>query len=249
MATYGYTRVSTAEQATGLSLDEQQRRIEGIALMRRASLDRLFVEEGITGSRSLETRPLGRDLCAALRPGDTLIVAKLDRAFRNAADALSRAEAWRRQGIGLIVADMGGDPVTDNGVAKMFFGMLALVAEFERDRILERTNEGRRAKAIRGGHIGGSPPFGFRVQGSGKTAQLVQIAEEQKAIKTIAALAGRSSLREIAKAVHERHNIKISHEAVRRILTERSAKRWPRSSRSTLTARLRARASPSRMRR
>jgi len=223
LATYGYTRVSTAEQAAGLSLDEQQRRIAGVALMRGLPLDRMFVEGGFTGSRSLDTRPVGRAVCAVLGPGDTLIVAKLDRAFRNAADALSKADAWRRQGINLIVADMGADPVTGNGVAKMFFGMLALVAEFERDRILERTNEGRRAKAARGGHVGGTAPFGFRIAGAGRQARLVGIPEQQLAIRTALALRGKASLRAIARVLEERHGIRVSHEAVRRLLSQDTA--------------------------
>lgn len=218
MATYGYTRVSTVEQAAGLSLDEQERRIRGVALMRGSPLDRLFVEGGVTGSRSLEMRPAGRQLCGTLKAGDALIVAKLDRAFRNAADALSKAESWRRGGINLIVADMGSDPVTGNGTAKMFFGMLALVAEFERDRILERTNEGRRAKRVAGGHTGGSAPFGYRVEGTGKGARIVEVNEQQLALRTIEAGRGRVSLRKISEEVRKRHGIRISHEAVRRLL-------------------------------
>ena len=125
--------------------------------------------------------------------GDTLIVAKLDRAFRNAADALVKSDTWKRAGINLIVADMGPHPVTDNGVAKLFFGMLALVAEFERERILERTRDGRRTKASRGGHTGGSAPFGYRVLGQGKEARLVEMPEQQAAIRTILELRGKEA--------------------------------------------------------
>jgi DNA invertase Pin-like site-specific DNA recombinase len=220
LAIYGYLRVSTVEQVAGLSLEEQRRRIHGVAMSRGAAIDQMFVEGGVTGSRPLESRPLGRELCAMLQPGDTVIVAKLDRAFRNAADALSKAEAWRRQGIKLIVADMGSEPVTDNGVAKMFFGMLALVAEFERDRLLERTNEGRRAKKAVGGHIGGSAPFGYRVVGSGRDARLVEVPEFQAAIRTIQSLRGRASLRQIVQRVRAAHRVRISHEGVRRILSK-----------------------------
>lgn len=73
-------------------------------------------------------------------------MAKLDRAFRNAADALATAEQLNAQKIDLIVADMGSEPVIQNGVSRMFFGMLALVAEFERERIRERLADGRGAK-------------------------------------------------------------------------------------------------------
>ncbi len=218
MAVLGYIRVSTAEQALGGSLADQERKIQGVALMRGQTVDRIFSESGISGSVPLEKRPIGSELAAALRPGDTLILAKLDRAFRNAADALNRADAWREAAVDLIVADMGVDPVTRDGAAKMFFGMLALVAEFERGRILERTAEGRKAKARNGGHIGGTAPFGYRVQGRGKEARLIPDPKQQKALIAIRKLGGTMSLRGIAKEVRWRHGVEVSHEAVRRIL-------------------------------
>lgn len=218
MAAYGYIRVSTADQKDGTSLEEQSRKIRGTALLKGVEVAHVFEEPGVSGSIPLEHRPAGRELIAALQPGDLLIVSRLDRAFRSAADALTRADAWKRRGVRLIVADMGADPVTDNGVAKMFFGILALVAEFERERILERTLEGRYAKAAKGGHIGGSAPFGFRVEGVGKEARLVEVPKEQAALTTIRRLRGeRVSLRRIASAVEAEHDLRVSREAIRRV--------------------------------
>lgn len=223
MAVYGYVRVSTVEQAGGTSLNEQRRKILGVAMIAGVDVTRTYDEPGVSGSTPLEARPAGAELCQRLGSGDTLIVAKLDRAFRSAADALARADAWRDAGIHLIVADMGPEPVTHSGTAKLFFGMLALVAEFERARILERTADGRRAKAARGGHVGGMAPFGFRVEGSAKDARLIAVPEQQAAIETIHGLRGRASLRRIAGAVEEAHGIQLSHEAVRRVLATRPA--------------------------
>lgn len=217
MSTYGYIRVSTAEQVKGTSLDEQKRKIAGVALMRGDVVTRIFEEPGISGSISLEARPAGSELAAVLRSGDVLIVAKLDRAFRNAADALTRADAWKKMGVSLIVADMGVEPVTENGVSKMFFGILALMAEFERERVLERTADGRKAKRAQGGHTGGSAPFGFTVEGSGKEAKLIEDAGEQFAIGIIRAMRARKfSLRHITSHLNER-GFTLSREAVRRI--------------------------------
>jgi len=218
MAVYAYTRVSTAEQASGTSLDEQRRRVEGVALMRGESLDHVYIESGISGSLPLDGRPAGRELCERLARGDVLIVAKLDRAFRSAADALARADKWRAGGVHLVLADMGSDPVTGNGVSKMFFGVLALVAEFERERLLERTRDGKRSKANRGGHIGGSPPFGYAVAGEGKESRLIQVAEQQAAIQTIKKHQSSMSLRALSHLVAERHGVGVSHEAIRRLL-------------------------------
>ncbi len=218
MAVFGYVRVSTVEQANGTSLEEQRRRISGVALTRGWAIESVYEEVGVSGAVPLEIRSAGRALLAQLRREDTLIVAKLDRAFRSAADALSKAESWRDAGVQLVVADMGPDPVTDTGAAKLFFGMLALVAEFERERILERTSDGRRAKAARGGHVGGTPPFGHRVQGVGVDARLVPVPEQQAALATIRRLHGRVGLRRIATEVERVHGVRISHEGVRRVL-------------------------------
>ena len=217
MATYGYIRVSTIEQADGSSLDEQDRKVRGVALIRGVEVDRVFTDPGISGSVSLDKRPAGKELLATLRKGDTLIVAKLDRAFRNATDALTRADEFKTKGVKLILADIGTDPVTENGTGRMFFGMLALMAEFERDRILERTNDGRQAKKRAGGFIGGTAPFGYTVDGQGKGAVLIPVPEQAKALADIHQMreAG-SSLRAIAKHITEFHGFPISHEAVRR---------------------------------
>jgi DNA invertase Pin-like site-specific DNA recombinase len=210
-------RVSTQEQAAGTSLADQCRRIEGAALMRGETLATVFSEEGVSGSTELAKRPEGAKLCHQLTAGDVLIVAKLDRIFRNAADALSASEAWREAGVQLVVCDMGSEPVTGHGAGRMFFGLLALVAEFERERMLERTRDGRRSKAAKGGHIGGSAPFGYRVEGIGRDARLVPVPEHLEALQTVRAADGRLSLRALQRLVRERHGIQISHEAIRRI--------------------------------
>lgn len=224
MAIYGYARVSTADQVRGSSLEDQERQIEAVVMYRGQQLDRMFREEGVSGSKPLEERPAGAELLNVLAPGDTLIVSKLDRAFRSAADALNKAETWKKKGVKLVIANMGFDPVTENGASKIFFGMLALVAEFERDQIIERTGNGRQAKKASGGHIGGSAPFGYQVVGQGRAARLEPVEEQQAAIKDMVDLhAEGHSLRAISKHVMAGYGIKVSHEAVRRIISQQGA--------------------------
>lgn len=221
MTTYAYTRVSTTEQVDGTSLDEQERKARGVAMIRGEEITEVFSDAGVSGSVPLEDRPAGKKLLDVLKKGDTLIVAKLDRIFRNATDALVRSDAFKDKGIKLILVDMGNDPVTENGTGRIFFGMLALVAEFERHRILERTDNGRQAKRAKGGHIGGTAPFGFKVVGLGKDAHLVPVEDQQFAIRDILALSAEGySLRRIAQHIHVGYGFHISHEAVRRIITQ-----------------------------
>ncbi len=90
-----------------------------------------FVEHGESGSVPLADRPEGQRLLTAAGKGDVIITAKLDRAFRSAADALAVLEEFKDQGIALHMIDLGGD-VTGNGISKMVFTILAAVAEGER---------------------------------------------------------------------------------------------------------------------
>jgi len=144
MAVYGYARVSTSRQAEeGESLDVQQRTVAGYALMHDLTVDRMFVERGISGSTPLGDRPQGTALLAVLKPGDVLITAKLDRMFRSALDALDVLAKLKGRNVSLHMIDLCGD-VTGNGISKLVFTILSAVAEAERDRIRERVAQVKR---------------------------------------------------------------------------------------------------------
>lgn len=201
MPTYGYSRVSTIEQATDRgSLDDQVRRITGAAMMRGDTVARVFSDPGVSGATPLGQRPGGAALLTALRSGDTVVAAKMDRIFRSAEDALVTAGRLQERGIRLVIADMGPDPVTENGAAKLFFTMLAAFAEFERNRIAERVMDGRRAKARAGGFVGGHVPYGYQLLGSGRNSRLQEEPGEQAVIARARTLATQgSSLRSISR--------------------------------------------------
>lgn len=190
-----YTRVSTTEQAADgtTSLDEQERKCRAVAQMRGAtSFDFVcYRDVGVSGAMPLSHRPKGQELVNAINRGDTIVAVKMDRMFRSASDALKMAEHFKSSGIDLILVDLGVEPVTANGAAKMFFGMLALFAEFERERIAERMEDGRRGKKARGGHLGGEPPLGFSKVGEGKLSTLVSNPDEQKIIARVVDLSRR----------------------------------------------------------
>lgn len=218
MATYGYKRVSTEGQEDGTSLGQQEQRIRGLAMMQDLG-EVTFFSDVCSGSVPLSQREGGKALLSVLKPGDTVIVLKLDRVFRNATDALTQADWFKAQGINLYLIDMGTEPVTNNGVARMFFGMLALMAEFERERIRERTSEGKAAKKDKGGHIGGSRPFGFDVVGRGREAKLVPREGEHEFIPLMVERSKTQSLRAISVWLAEQ-GITLSHVAVGRVIKD-----------------------------
>jgi DNA invertase Pin-like site-specific DNA recombinase len=165
---YGYARVSTLAQAEdGESLDVQQRRIEGYAHMQGLALERIFIERGVSGSKPLRDRPQGAALLRSLQSGDTVIVPELDRVFRSALDAQSELHWFHDNKIELHVIGLGLGNVLTNSHAKMIFGILAAVAEGERDRIRERIAEVKRDQRSRGRYLGGTVPFGVVVGADG----------------------------------------------------------------------------------
>jgi putative DNA-invertase from lambdoid prophage Rac len=195
MAVFGYVRVSTSEQATsGDSLDTQQAKIAGYAMMQGWAIERVFVEAGVSGSVPLAERPAGQQMLAAIGKGDVIVTPKLDRMFRSANDALGSLEEIKAQGVGLVMLDLGGD-VTSNGISKMVFTILAAVAEGERDRIRERIREVKRHLASQGVYGGGKPPFGHDVV----DGRLVENTEQQVQLRTMQTMRRKgATLRKIA---------------------------------------------------
>jgi DNA invertase Pin-like site-specific DNA recombinase len=195
MTVYGYCRVSTAEQANvGLSLDTQRQQITGYTMIKGWLVAEFFIEAGVSGSVPLADRPEGQRLLAALQSGDIIITAKLDRAFRSAADALGTLEQLKEDKIGLHMIDLGGD-VTGNSISKLVFTILSAVAENERDRIRERVRDAKRHRASQRLYNGGKRPFGYDIV----EGRLVPNAKEQAALKHARGMqANGDSLRSIA---------------------------------------------------
>src|SRR3977135_1430272 len=215
MAVCGYTRVSTDRQADeGESLGTQERVIEGYAMMLGLKVDKMFVERGVSGAKPIGQRPEGARLLAILKQGDVLITPKLDRMFRSALDALDVLGQIQKRGVSLHMIDLGGD-VTGNGISKVVFTILSAVAEAERDRIRERIRDVKADQRRRQRYLGGIVPFGWRI---GAEGDLVEIPEQQTAIKKARALRAKGlSLRAISAALAEQ-GIRLSHEGVKRIV-------------------------------
>ncbi|WGD55087.1 recombinase family protein [Bradyrhizobium sp. CB1650] len=215
---YGYCRVSTAEQADGrASLAAQEQQIRGYAMMKGWEVTEFFIEAGVSGSVPLADRPEGRRLLGAAGKGDIIVTAKLDRAFRSAADALAVLEEFKDQGIGLHMIDLGGD-VCGNGISKMVFTILAAVAEGERDRIRERIRDAKRHLASKGVFSGGKRTYGFDIVKDGDVRRIVPNLAEQAIIERMKAMRAKgATYREIGG------EFKMYGRSVQRIL-ERAAK-------------------------
>ncbi len=160
---YGYCRVSTNEQLLGTSIGLQKERIAAIANLHGYELVTIFEDGGVSGGMPLKERPAGGELLSTITPGDVVIVAKMDRLFRNLQDAVTVSQTWRDDGIGFILGDISSDPL-DSGIGRLFFNIMGSIAEFERERILERTKEGRELRKKTGCYLGGRVPVGKKIE-------------------------------------------------------------------------------------
>jgi DNA invertase Pin-like site-specific DNA recombinase len=152
------------------------------------------------------------------QPGDVIVVAKLDRFSRNSMDTLNTVHAFKERGIRLIINGHGDVTDEKNIYGQLMLEIMAAFATHERRVIKDRQRVGQAAKRQAGGHVGGLPPFGFRVIGAGKAATLEPVAEQQAAIETIKALKGSMSLRMIASEVMKLHGVAITHAGVAKVL-------------------------------
>jgi putative DNA-invertase from lambdoid prophage Rac len=137
---FAYCRVSTTDQTT-------ENQIREIADAGFSVTPRRSVEETISGSVAASERPGFKKLMDKLEAEDVLVVTKLDRLGRNAMDVRSTVEALAKMGVRVHCLALGGMDLT-SPAGKMTMGVIASVAEFERDLLIERTHAGlARAKA------------------------------------------------------------------------------------------------------
>lgn len=138
--TFAYCRVSTADQTTDNQVTEL--RAAGFDLA-----DHRIITETISGSVAAGERPQFSRLLDRLEPGDVLLVTKLDRLGRNAMDVRATVERLSGSGVRVHCLALGGVDLT-SAAGRMTMGVIAAVAEFERDLLIERTQSGLgRAKA------------------------------------------------------------------------------------------------------
>ena len=143
---FAYARVSTVEQVT-----ENQR--EQIARAGYTIRPKFFIEEQVSGSVPAAQRPGFQRLLDRMDEGDTLVVTKLDRIGRDSIDVQQTVERFQREGIRLVVLQLGNLDLTSSAGALMV-KMLAAVADFERDLIIERTQAGQARARAAGTHMG-----------------------------------------------------------------------------------------------
>jgi site-specific DNA recombinase len=194
----GYIRVSTEQQADeGVSLAAQRAKIEAWCMANNYELADIYIDSGISG-KSMEKRQGLKDALAAVKKGGVLIVYSLSRLARSTKDTLAISEQLDKAGADLVSLSERID--TTGAAGKMMFRMLAVLAEFERDVIAERTTSAmRHKKAV--GEVYSPIPYGFQAV----DGKLQKIESEAQVVAEIIAMRNEGkTLRAIASDLNQR---------------------------------------------
>ena len=211
---YGYTRVSTDEQADGTSLGTQAEIIAG-----KHDVDEWLEDAGVSGTVYFFDRPSMRGV--QLEPGDQIVCydpSRFSRDHFHGERALHQLTKLDVQVTSVQLGDMNKTNACQRGASRV----MSVVADIYREELLEKCDIGRKAKKSRGGHIGGSAPWACVIIGEGREARVEPLPERGKAIAMMQILRGAGrSYREIAHHVSARYHLPTSHMAVKRALDGR----------------------------
>ena len=161
---YTYTRVSTAMQIDGYSLEAQKNRIKAFADYSQFNIVHEYEDAGKSGKSidgRIEFQTMLNDIISGKDKVSYVLVYKLSRFGRNAADVLSTLQIMQDYGVNLICVEDGIDSSKDAG--KLMISVLSAVAEIERENIRIQTMEGRIQKARDGKWNGGFAPYGYKI--------------------------------------------------------------------------------------
>ena len=227
MKAIGYIRVSTMEQvAEGVSLEAQRAKITSWCAANDYELVGIHVDAGISGKRADNRAGLQSALKAACKArGAALIVYSLSRLARSTKDAIAIAERLEKAGADLVSLSERID--TTSAAGKMVFRMLAVLAEFERDLVSERTTVALAHKAHRGERVG-EIPFGGSLatdgvklaENPGEQAILADIRELRTDGWTYRAIAGELTRRGV---LTKKGKTRWTHQTVASILRRQAA--------------------------
>lgn len=184
LAAVAYVRVSTEEQAReGVSLDAQRTRIRSYCMLAGLTLAEIVADEGVSGAKALALRPGGQRLVERVTSGRVqhVVALKLDRLFRDAADALAQTKRWDAAGVALHLVDLGGQTInTATATGRLFLTMLAAFAELERNMIAERTAAALAHKRAQR-RVYSPTPYGYERVGD----QLVPLSDELALVEDV----------------------------------------------------------------
>ena len=204
-----YPRVSTEMQVEGYSLDGQKNSLKRFAEREEMQIVGIYEDAGKSG-KSIEGRPAFKRMLSDIQEGldvDYVLVYKLSRFGRNAADILNSLEFIQSYGVNLLCIEEGIDSSQTSG--KLLISVLSAVAEIERENILEQTMNGRREKARQGKWNGGPAPYGYMIKD-----EILSINDEEA---------------EIVRTIYDKYvNTRLGYSGIAKYFNLQGIKKTPR---------------------
>ena len=179
---YLYMRVSTSMQVDGYSLDAQRDKLRKYAEYESMEIAGEYSDEGFSGKNIQgrhEFQRMLQDIQDCKDGVEYVLVFKLSRFGRNAADVLNSLQLMQDFGVNLICVEDGIDSSKDSG--KLMISVLSAVAEIERENIRTQTMAGREQKAREGKWNGGFAPYGYNLE----NGELLIAEDEAEVIRVI----------------------------------------------------------------
>ena len=226
MKLYVYVRVSTDQQVeSGAGLSAQRDACQQWAEKQGLVIDTVFSEEGVSGSTSLEKRPVLAEVISYLKKGDILLISRRDRLGRDLMHVTMIEAAINRKKAKVIsVAEEGASGEDPSSI--LMKNMLDVLSQYERNTIRARTKaamQAKKRKNERVGHI----PFGFRLSDDG--VHLEECPEEISILIQIKELMKQGlSTRKIAVEMNNRQAFnrgmaRWNHASIHRVMTRIAA--------------------------
>ena len=193
-----YVRVSTDDQSN--SITAQQANIDAYCKFKGIEIDRVFIDENVSGFLAIGQRPKGSEMLRYIADSGIkdVIAIRHDRLFRNTVDALTTVSSWNSSGITLHLSNVGGVSVdTATAIGKMIFTQIVSFAEFERNITAERT------KTVLGNKKDNSKTYApFLLGFDNNNGEMVVVEKEMDVVRTIFNMKG-SSFGSIARFLNE----------------------------------------------
>ena len=212
----GYLRVSTAGQVDAFGKDVQREGIERYASLSGDVITEWFEEDAVSGKTEGAARPVMAEILARADEFDGVIAFDATRIARRLVVQETLIGLLWAAGLTVVTSTNGVLEEDDEDPTRVLIRqILGVVAEFEHRTIVKRLQSGRRHKIRAGGYGGGTPLYGVRVQGSGKSAEFAEDPVESMVVAQIKTMyASGDSLRAIA------HNLNMGG------ITTKLGKQW-----------------------
>ncbi|MEX2469941.1 MAG: recombinase family protein [Pseudohongiellaceae bacterium] len=219
MTIYSYCRTSELEagmepDALEAILEPEMLSMQTYCLSQRWFLSESLRDENCNWGQEFHKREHGRQLLALLRPGDVVLVSKLERIVSSSQEAVRLIRKLRDKQVQLHVVELGGD-VTDSALQVGFEKAVRLFSALEKRKSTERIKGVKQRQRKQGRYLGGSRPFGYMIHENGR---LIENPMEQRVLRRIMDLKREGkSLRAISSEVST-PVMPISFKTVQRLL-------------------------------